>query len=387
MNTSKNIAKRLIKARAELIERFPFFGRLLLRLNFGLAKCGTAYTDMQNIVFDPDYANRLSDAELEFVLLHEVYHCVLKHCTRGEGLQHFLYNVACDIVVNSYILETLGVSRFFVDKGPVMHTAPNGKEGRKYTAEEVYQMLLEECVKAPDKYSKINGCDTHAVWERLAKANLEQIWNKNVYEAAKAVGIGTGIPSNLKRYFNEVRHEPRNNWRHILHDFIQSTRFDYSFSSPDRRYQGDIIIPSFADDGSGSSVDDLWFLIDTSGSVSSPAIAEAYNEIRQATEQIDNLSGMLSFFDTVVSKPVNFDSVDELMRIEPIGGGGTSFKAIFDSVDDFFPEKPPRSILIITDGHAPFPDESAAKNIPVFWIIADSNITPPWGEKIHISSE
>ena len=42
---------RLVTRRAALLRAYPFFGRLLLRLRFGFAACGTAYTDMRHIVF------------------------------------------------------------------------------------------------------------------------------------------------------------------------------------------------------------------------------------------------------------------------------------------------------------------------------------------------
>lgn len=382
-----NIIQRLFKARANLLEKHPFFGRLLLGLNFGLAECGTAYTDMRNIVFDPAFAGRLSDKELQFVLLHEVYHCVLKHCTRGKTLRQHLYNIACDIVVNSCIMETLCVSEFYVDGSPAIHIAPDGKEGREYTAEEIYHMLFTASPEQIEEQYGSSGFDTHIIWERLMASGLEAIWDKAVADAAKSVGSGTGIPNGLQRYFNEIRHEPRNNWRQILHDFIQNTRCDYSFFVPDKRYQGDIIMPSFIENDACGSVENLWFLIDTSGSVSSDALAEAYEEIRQAADQIDYLSGKLSFFDTAVSEPVSFDSVPELMRIQPVGGGGTSFRSIFNALDLYFADENPCAILIITDGYATFPEEEASMNIPVIWIIVDSDIAPPWGEVIHISSK
>lgn len=92
-------------ARARLVQRHPFFGKLLLRLRYRFAPCGTACTDMENIIFDIDFLGKLSDSELEFVLLHEVMHCVLQHCLRGKGKINLIYNIACDIVVNYFSLK------------------------------------------------------------------------------------------------------------------------------------------------------------------------------------------------------------------------------------------------------------------------------------------
>ena len=47
-------------------------------------------------------------------------------------------------------------------------------------------------------------------------------------------------------------------------------------------------------------------------------------------------------------------------------------------------DDPPVSIVILTDGYAPFPDESEAMGIPVLWIINNNDIKPPWGRVARI---
>jgi hypothetical protein len=47
-------------------------------------------------------------------------------------------------------------------------------------------------------------------------------------------------------------------------------------------------------------------------------------------------------------------------------------------------EKLPVSIIILTDGCAPYPDESAAKGIPVLWLLNNEKLTPPWGKITRI---
>ena len=137
-------AKRMTEARALLVRDNPFFGRLALGLKLACAPCGTACTDGTRLIFDPDFAEKLTDRELMFVIFHEVLHCALEHCTRGKGLNSELHNIACDIVVNSNILlsEDMDLKAITLKKyGVSMHLAPDGKEGYKYTAEQIYEML------------------------------------------------------------------------------------------------------------------------------------------------------------------------------------------------------------------------------------------------------
>ena len=55
-----------------------------------------------------------------------------------------VYNVAADIVVNSNIMNSLGISGIAICGCEVMHKIPDGKEGYKYSAEEVYEMLMRQ---------------------------------------------------------------------------------------------------------------------------------------------------------------------------------------------------------------------------------------------------
>lgn len=383
----RETALQISNIRTVILNKQPFFGRLLLHLNIGFAECETAYTDMQRIVFDPVFAQRLSDEELKFVLMHELMHCVLKHCTRGFGKLHLLYNIACDIVVNSVILEAMGQSEMMVDRSPVMHLAPDGKEGRDYSAEEIYRMLL---CKTPEEIADIYGngiFDSHDVWVNIVSSGLmEDIWNRNINEASKAAGYGSGLPEGIKRLVAEVEAAPKVDWRQVLHDFIQKSREDFTFAPPDNRYSDDFILPSFRSPLDGGIVEKIWFVVDTSGSVTDKAVGEAMKEIRMAIEQIGQLSGYISFFDAEVSEPVTFENVSDIKKIKPVGGGGTSFAAIFDRLPQFFNNELPAAIIVITDGYAAFPDEKAALDVPTVWLVVNSETIPPWGEVVKIKT-
>ena len=375
------LSRRLMEGKMTILRDYPFFGSLLLRLRMGFAECKTAFTDMRRIVFDPSFAHRLPDDELVFVLLHELLHCVLRHCIRGEGKQSYVYNVACDIVVNSLILEMQGLEEKKIDGSPVMHLAPDGSEGRTKSAEEIYQMLMQ---MTPEEFSKCFGSafsDEHSVWGEIEDgATLEDLWDKHLKDAARKTASYSGIPAFMERYLKEVSRHPRTNWRQILHDFIQFDRSDYLFSRPDRRFSGEVIMPSFCENVDGGAIEKLWFAVDTSGSISDEALSVTFEEICRAMEQIGSLSGFLSFFDARVSDPIPFESVDDLVKMKPIGGGGTSFRAIFRKLqEDFYPDDLPRAMIILTDGYSEFPEEKAALEVPVIWIIVDSDVVPPWG--------
>lgn len=377
------LARRLMSVRKEIVKENAFFGRLLLHLPLAFADCETACTDGVKLIFDPKFAKRLSDRELKFVMLHEVYHCVLEHCARKEGYIPVIYNIACDIVVNSFIMDMWRVKEMRLDNSKVIHLAPDGREGREYTAEEVYNMLMNSDPRdiADQRFFQL---DRHDMWGESNSQSLSDMWRARIREAAKVCG-SVGVPLELKRYVDNIKHFSKCNWKQLLHDFIQRDRADYSFTAPDRRYSGDIIMPSFLECEDGNKIEKLWCLVDTSGSVSDDAVASALSEIVGAVNQIGNMSGWISFFDMDVSEPVEFESAEDVLLSEPIGYGGTSFKAIFDSLDEYFEAEKPSVMVILTDGFAPFPDADTARGIPVIWVMIDTEVDAPWGECVHVS--
>ena len=313
--------------------------------------------------------------------------------------------------------------------GEAMNLAPDGKNGYEYTAEEVYDMLPAS-MKKPNNSSGANGdaggaargaggggtskgkrggagggsdadgngsgqgsgwavgravrqvgrigstsgviWDDHSRWGSFEEdESYHEAWVKRFEDACEAISIrdpsnSRGLmPAFAKRLLSELRRE-RLNWRELLCNFVQEEICDYSFSPPDRRYgDSDFFLPDFND--ADEHIRKILFMIDTSGSMSDSMLTEAYSEIAGAISQFGGtLQGWLGFFDAAIIEPQPFESIDDLLSIRPAGGGGTDFGIIFEYVRDYMEDDPPVSIVILTDGYAPFPKESAAMDIPVF---------------------
>lgn len=182
-----------------------------------------------------------------------------------------------------------------------------------------------------------------------------------------------------ERLINELK-KPVIDWRTVLNDFVQEEITDYSFAPPDKRMEDcPFFLPDFNE--KDENVKDILFMVDTSGSMSDEAITECYSEIYGAIQQFNGrLQGKLGFFDAVVVEPIAFEDEEEFKIIRPIGGGGTSFDVIFQYVNEQMQNEPPVSIVILTDGYAPFPNEKDANGIPVLWIINNKEVDPPWGK-------
>lgn len=383
---------RIMRARMALMSRNGFFGVLMMHLKFALDESvRTAATDGSRMFFAPAFLDDISDKELLFVMQHEILHVVLRHCLRTGERDNFLFNVACDIVVNSIILESSGgdLSSITLRKyGESMHVAPDGKEGCRYTAEEVYEMLLSHGYDGSANRSEMfRLTDDHSKWGTSTDKGLSEEWAQRIREAYEVAGKRRGdIPGSLRKDLDKLL-KPVTDWRTILNDFVQEELTDYSLTPPDRRFSDSpFFLPEF--NVKDEVVRNILFMIDTSGSMTLKEISQAYAEVKGAIDQFDGrLEGWLGFFDTEVIRPIPFTDASELEEITAYGGGGTNFHAVFDYIRNEMSHMEISSIIILTDGYAEFPEPSASMGIPVLWMIDNDHIDSPWGKTVRFEVE
>lgn len=405
------LIKKILFSRLRILNDYGFYGLLLMHMNFGLDEaCQTAYTDGYKIAFSPAFLESLSNTEIDFIMMHEIMHVCLKHCFRGSAYDQMLFNVACDIVVNSNILEShnMDLNSISINGSDAMHLAPNGNEGHLYTAEEVYEMLknthkssklnskgnivFNGCAKgSKDSGDFITSVDDHTHWAKNDCNQKIDEWDQRLINALEANRIREkgNVPKGVLREYDKLT-DATIDWRLLLKQFVSFEVSDYSFNPPDRRYDGtDFYLPDFNDVKEVTDINIL-FEIDTSASMSNKEIALAYSEIKGAIEAYDGgIKGWLGFYDTDVSDIRPFSDVDDLIKIRPIGGGGTDCSQIFSNLKTF--ERIVGSnidaIIIITDGYDDYPSERVRQNIPVFWLITNKIQTPPWGVVARIKTD
>lgn len=404
----KGCIKRLLLSRMRILYNHGFYGLLLMHMIYAVSEeIETACTDGVRITFGIDFLDSLSDSELDFVMMHEILHVVLQHCFRGDVEDPEAYNIAADIVVNSNIMLENGMkaSSITLSKyGTSMHVAPDGKEGHEYTAEQVYVMLPKNLNKkgnnkkgnnkshgsadgrakkgnnkspgsavgrakkeiSKEQHQPVRVWDDHSRWGKYEEDDtLRDVWVKRFEDAAEAIKIRDPsnarglLPAFAERILKELK-KTQTDWRTILNDFIQEEVVDYSFTPPDRRFDDSpFFLPDF--NGKEDRVEDILFMIDTSGSMSDDMIAAAYSEVKGAIDQFNGkLKGWLGFFDAAIIKPQPFSDENEFKIIKPAGGGGTDFQIIFEYVFHHMSDKLPASIIILSDGDAPFPQEKLA---------------------------
>jgi len=363
---------RIQKARLSIFIKEPFLGYVLQQLNILIVnKNITAYTNGISIVIGKDFLHSITDNDLIFILIHELMHIVLKHVARSNNLDKHRFNVACDIVVNDII------SFYNIEYESIQPL--RGKDfkilGIHNTAELVYKNL--------PKGIKTTILDIHDFWFELdgdqTNENIDKIM-KEVFD--KRVNI---INSHFSRYLTGFRFSSKkHHWAHILEKVLIKDVFDYTFNRIDQRYQ-DVILPSFIE--TEESLNNVWFVIDASGSMSNELIEMMFGEVKRIISHYRNVSCDISFFTTNTSKPIKLKNDRQLLDIMKNldYSGGTDFTQIFENLNVFYKTEKPKAIFILTDGYARLPDNDLSQGIPLYWVTDNEDLEPGFGQCININ--
>ena len=143
-----DVADRIIVARVGLLLRHPFFGNMATRLIVKNCDdwCPTAATDGRHLYYNTQFFNAMSNKEIEFVIAHEILHCVFDHITRREDRIPVLHNIACDYIVNNTLVR---------DKIGEMVKIVQCYQDFKYeehSSEEIYDELFAKAKKEGEEF-------------------------------------------------------------------------------------------------------------------------------------------------------------------------------------------------------------------------------------------
>ena len=139
--TDAEVREKIISARIALLLKAPFFGNLATRLEVINADkwCGTAATDGRKLYYNSEFLKTMPAKQLEFLIGHEVLHCVYDHMGRCGDRDRRLWNIADDYCVNQDLVDQ-----------NIGEKIPVGLYDTKYkgmSAEEVYDDLYENAEK------------------------------------------------------------------------------------------------------------------------------------------------------------------------------------------------------------------------------------------------
>ena len=373
-----------------------------------------------NMYFNEEFISKLNDDELLGVILHETLHLSLYHNARNQGKHAQLWNIACDLEVNS-IIKSLG---FKLPEGG-LDADRDFQLPSRLSSEQYYDQIYKE-VEQMQKNGKGKGkggsgigngslgkydkdtLDDHSTWSKtegegeLMKQIADQVVKsaieKNINDINKSpikdnITEGLQKSSNCKSKMHgqnpgdfiqkiKVLGNGKVKWNYILNRLIRRTlsaNYISSFKRTSRRY-GELVKGKIKN----HKIDNIIVAVDTSGSIDEQLHQRFMEEIilirRMFKVEIRYIQ-----CDTRVVQDIKLKRYTNIEDIEIKGGGGTDFRPVFEYIKQ--KNYKPNAILYFTDGCGDYPENS---NIDTLWILDDEPpeyYQPPFGYKLYLNEK
>lgn len=352
------------RARRHLIDVYPLLGAMaaefLLEEDPRLCQqqsiqVAAISIEARKIWLNP--AAGLSLEECQFVLAHELLHAGLAHASRRRGRDPFLWNVACDFVINGWLMEMQVGSPPLL--GMLYDQAFAG-----LSAEDIYDNLSRDMRRAR-KLATLRGTGVGDLMDEgsgSAVVSAEDFCRRALYNGLERCLMGGQrgtLPAGL---IEEIRAlaQPPIPWDVKLAEWFDE-RFPpleriRSYARPSRRQSAapDIPRPSIAvpsEDQRRARV--FGVVLDTSGSMSPVDLGKAIGAIASYAMARDVYAVRLVHCDAHAHDDGWIEPENLLGRVSVRGRGGTVLQPGIDClrrlvVQGEFPENCP--VLLITDG-------------------------------------
>ena len=366
--------KKLTKARAGLVLSSPFFASIALHMKLKEdAEHPTAYTDSVVLGYNPEFIDKLSNAEIKGVICHEVMHIAMLHPFRRNSREPFRWNVACDYAIN-LIVKNAG---FTLPEGALLDDKYKGLE-----AEAIYNQLPKQ-LQLPANTVMIGDVKDYQQDKNDSKGShgntlpqQEKSWKITLTGAAAVAKAQGKLPAGLERMIQEIL-KPKLPWREILSRFItENAKNDYSWTSPNKRYlHAGLYLPELKTPTLGT----IAVIIDTSGSISQKELDTFASELQAILSIYPGTEIKVIYVDTKVANTETIDIYD--FQLHAKGGGGTDFRPGFEYIEK--EDILPACAIYFTDGWcSSFPEQP---DYPTLWVVTDKQtFEPPFGEVIQI---
>ena len=344
---------RLEASLVRLRTRQPFFGALALFLEVHLDESiPTACTNGRWVRFNPQFVETIKPRELDGVMVHEILHAALRHCTRRGDRDPLRWNVAADISINGMIREVPDLELPFQ---PIEDRLLKDLE-----VESIYERLSDSDIKHfPEKWYDLADVaeDEGSTGYPSSEEGQKAYWKAAFSRARMLVGKEQygNIPGSLRRQVDEFL-EPKLDWRTLLWRFLARSPVD--FEGYDRRFIGSGL---YLEDLQGDSIK-ARVCIDTSGSIDQETLAQFLSELKGIIAAYPHIDLQLYYADTKLYGP---HTLEEEQVFQPQGGGGTDFRPFLEAMETH--EHDDALLIYFTDGYGVIPDKTPRQEL--LWVL------------------
>lgn len=336
--------------------------------------------------------------ELAGAWIHEVSHLLRDHHGRTAQLpqherrNHHRVNIAQDCEINDDLLSD-GLLLPVGHITPQTFDLPNGQLFEQYLPQLPDDPLLEH---SPGGVGYDCGSGAHGTpsdWEishahpggaRGVSPVEADALRRATAEAIRAHLRARGtVPAGWRRWAEQIL-EPVVDWRQVLTGAVREAvawavgAADYTYRRPSRRTPAlrGVVLPSLR-----RPLPHVAVVIDTSGSMNTDDLASALAEVTGVLRAIGVGHNRLTVLACDADVHTN-TRITSIAQVTLAGGGGTDMRV--GIVTALAAPQRPHVIIVLTDGHTPWPSQPAGCRL-IAGLIGDTPPTPPpWAEPVHI---
>lgn len=350
----------------------------------------TACTNGRDKKYGVNFIAPLNRKQLRYLVLHENFHCALKHCTTyKEAAKKYpkLTNVAQDYVVNA-LIEEMDPEFNFVER-PTQTLLID----RKYFGWSFPQVFNDLAKEDEEKGGGGSGNDFDEPIDAHEPMEFADEEDEKQHERAieDALRQGEMLAKRLAgkegggRDIFGLAQQRTTDYVSAMREWITAICAgdeNSRFCPPNKRMLASgFVMPSHFSE----SVGELIIAADTSGSMG-PYYAALFGEVARICEQVKPDKVRVLWWDTAVCgdqefTPGDYDQIASLLK--PKGGGGTIPQVVVDYMAA--KEYKPRGIVWLTDGYLGC--STPATPVPSLWgVVNNDSFRPDSGKVIHISA-
>ena len=408
--------------RQELYLSMRFFDVILSRMDW------VSNPDIQGIgtngfmiYFYPDFVIgmfRKGRIFMNRAYLHMILHCLFLHFQIPEGIEEDLWDLSCDITIES-IIDSMNIRSVRRYQSPYRKNIYQNvkKEKNVITAVNVYRTLKEMKIPKEEllKMKMEFYVDDHSLWEKDMSPNRvierQKQWKEDSEKIQTDMETFSKEQSEgAKTLFEHVKAEnkERYDYKKFLRKFsvlkeemkVDMDTFDYIFYNYGMEMYGNMPLIEPQETKEVYKVEDFVIAIDTSmsckGDLVKEFLEETYSVLCEKESFFRKINVHIIQCDDKIQSDIVIHSREELKQymddFEVKGQGGTDFRPVFAYVNELLKKKAfhrLKGLIYFTDGYGTFPAKRPLYETAFVFMkedYQDINV-PVWAMKLIIEPE
>lgn len=370
--TQADFDQLISRTRSILTLEHPFFGVLSFGMDHVLddrIDPPTACVNGMIVRYHPEFVASLSKDEMLFLVAHECMHPMLDHIGRVRGRDPKRWNIACDVVVNDFLIKDK-IGR--MPQGGVLD--PDLMRRGNGVVEDIYELL------PPDDPAGGGGgheqMDSMEPADDVTDGEMDSKWKPLILQALTAAKQAGKMSDLVKRLVEQAVVTPPD-WRTLMTDWMTrvTTGDQRTWSRPSRRMAA---AGMYRPSTYSQIIGEIVIAVDCSGSINPDTLNMFMAHVTELCRDVQPKLIHLAYFHETVFRVDSYENVDDV-SINITESGGTAFSPIFKRIDDMGLD--PVCCVVLTDLECY--DYGVEPAYPVLWASTTDKVAP-WGRTISI---